>query len=367
MQATSGWYPDPYAQARFRWWNGQTWTHHVDNTEATKPRLAAWLSVPVIVAGVFSALMIIVLSFASPISIVLGLVPIVIVGPVLVWLDRVEPEPWSERIHAFLWGLSVAAMVSIIINTIVGAMTNETIAAVVSAPIVEEATKALGILWALRRRALDGVMDGVVYAGWAALGFAVIEDFLYFATADESGILFGTFIVRALLTPFAHPLFTAWTGLAIGMAVSRRKKVFPFFLWGLALAMATHAAWNAVLTATEASDDGRLLLVAGGVFLILFLAAAAALILVRRNQAKNFFEILPYIAERYGVLPAELTMFSDWRNTLRARKQLPKTERKRFDEFHRALARLALFHHHPGEGDPVTQKRLEAQLYQARS
>jgi hypothetical protein len=43
-----------------------------------------------------------------PMAIVLGLVPIAIVGPALVWLGRVEPEPWSARIHALLWGASVA-------------------------------------------------------------------------------------------------------------------------------------------------------------------------------------------------------------------------------------------------------------------
>ena len=59
---------------------------------------------------------------------------------------------------------------------------------------------------------MDGVSDGIVYAGWVALGFAVVEDFLYFTTVVEAGLWREVFIVRALLTPFAHPLFTAWIG-----------------------------------------------------------------------------------------------------------------------------------------------------------
>ena len=367
MQASPGWYPDPYAQAKFRWWNGTVWTHHIDDTEADKPRLPAWLSMPVLISGLFAAALVIFLSISSPISILLGFVPLLVVGPALLWLDRVEPEPWSERVHAFLWGMTVAAVVSIIVNSIVGVASSEAIGAVVSAPIIEETTKALGVYWAIRRRALDGVMDGVIFAGWVALGFAVIEDFLYFATADESGILLGTFFVRALLTPFAHPLFTAWTGLAIGLAVSRKKKVFPYSLWGVALAIATHAAWNGALVLSEESGQVWVVVVAGGLFVVLFVAAIVTLIKVRKHQAKRFFELLPFLAEAYKISESELTSFSDWRNTLGARKKLAKPQREKFDQLHRALARLALFHHHPGESDPTTLKRLEAQLYEARS
>ncbi len=367
MQASSGWYPDPYAQAKFRWWNGTVWTHHTDNTDADKPRLPAWLSLPVLIAGVFAAMIVTFLAISSPISILLGLVPLFLVGPALIWLDRVEPEPWSERIHAFLWGTTVAVVVSIVVNSIVGAMYGETVGAVVSAPIIEEASKAVGIYWAIRRRALDGVMDGVIYAGWVALGFAIVEDFLYFATADESGFLMGTFIVRALLTPFAHPLFTAWAGLAMGLAVSRKKKILPYSLWGVALAMATHAAWNGSLTLADSSGENMVIVVAAGLFVLLFIAAITTLVKVRKHQAKRFFELLPFLADQYKISQAELSIFTDWRNTLRARKQLPKADREKFDRLHRALARLALFHHHPGESDPVTLKRLEAQLYEARS
>ncbi len=87
--------------------------------------------------------------------------------------------------------------------------------------------KGLGVVWAARRREIDGVMDGIVYAGWVGLGFAVAEDFLYFAMAHEEGQLAGVFIVRALLTPFAHPCSprgsvwpSAWRSCAVG--ASRR-------------------------------------------------------------------------------------------------------------------------------------------------
>ena len=56
----------------------------------------------------------------------LGLVPLFIVMPVLLWIDRVEPEPLSARIHTFLWGTFVAGFISVIVNTAVARALNET-------------------------------------------------------------------------------------------------------------------------------------------------------------------------------------------------------------------------------------------------
>ncbi len=113
----------------------------------------------------------------------------------------------------------MAVIVALVANSVVAALFGERAAMVGSAPIVEEGAKALGIVWAVRRGQVDGVTDGIVYAGWVALGFAVVEDMTYFSLADVEGALLPVFVLRRILTPFAHPLFTFWTGLAIGRAV----------------------------------------------------------------------------------------------------------------------------------------------------
>ncbi len=124
-------------------------------------------------------------------------------------------------------GATVSVIVAGTINSIVAVAVSEAAAAVVSAPVVEELMKGLGIYMALRRREIDGVSDGLVYAGWVGLGFAAVENVQYFLVASDDGTLAATFVVRGLLTPFAHPLFTAWIGLAIGLAVGRSRPVFP--------------------------------------------------------------------------------------------------------------------------------------------
>jgi len=364
-----GWYTDPWRVAHWRWWDGHSWTVHVSEgpDDRHKPRLPAWLSVPVVVFAIAAVPIVILLLIANPVAIALGLVPIVIVLPVLAWLDRVEPEPWSSRVHAILWGATVAGVTSGIVNTIVGLASGDVIAAVVSAPLIEEFTKGLGILWAVRRHEVDSVMDGIVYAGWVALGFAVVEDFLYFVEADADGFLVEIFVIRALLTPFAHPLFTAWTGLGVGLAVAKRKSVAVGFFCGLAAAVATHAAWNGSLSFTDSSGSQNTLVVAMIAFVCLFIAAAVAVFIIRRSQQRRFVASVPYLANRYHLAQNEVAVFGNWRVMLHARRALPRAKRSGFDAVHAALARLALLHERPGDLDTVAEQRLVDQLSRARA
>lgn len=366
----AGWYPDPWQQSVWRWWDGTRWTAHLGHATDHRPKLGGWLSWPVAVAGIATILslvgLLIVQTEAALLGIALGLVPLVVVLPVLAWLDRVEPEPFRSRLHAVLWGATVAGFVSGIVNSVVALGFGEAWAAVVSAPLIEEFTKGLGVYWALRRREIDGVSDGIVYAGWVALGFAVVEDFLYFTTAVEAGMWQEVFIIRALLTPFAHPLFTAWIGMAIGLAVVHQQSVAVNALWGYGLAVASHAAWNGVLTYSGDTGDESVLLIAAAGFFLLFIAAAVTVARIRRNDHRRFAELVPYLAQRYGMSGQEVAVFNNWKSVLAARRRLPRSRRHSFDEVHSALARLALFHRRTGPSDAVAEQILVEQLRKAR-
>jgi RsiW-degrading membrane proteinase PrsW (M82 family) len=283
------------------------------------------------------------LAVTSPISIALGLVPLLIVFPVLAWLDRIEPEPRSSRVHALLWGATVAPLVAGSVNSGVAAWLNEAAAAVASAPLIEELMKGLGVLWAVRRREVDNVMDGIVYAGWIGLGFAVAEDFLYFTTAHEDGQLVGVFVVRALLTPFAHPLFTAWIGLAVGRAVSNGRPMRSAW-WGYAVAVATHAAWNGSLTLTDETANPTILAVAALGFVVLFAGAIALCVSVRRGECRRFVAAAPAMARHYGLRPDEVAVFATWATIRAVRRQVPRGRRTSFDALHASLARLTALH-----------------------
>ena len=371
----AGWYPDPIRPDQWRWWNGHVWTTFVSTGQTTerKPRLPRWLSVPVLVTAPFALLLVGVLAFTQPVSVVAGLVPLAIVLPVLSWLDRIEPEPTSSRVHALLWGACVAVVVSIVVNTIVALAVGDVAAMVVSAPLVEEASKAAGILFALRRREVDGVSDGIVYAGWIAIGFAVVEDMTYFAQASIDGAFVPVFVIRALLTPFAHPLFTFWTGLAIGRAVQRGRSPVRGALWGFSAAVATHALWNGALAIGEITPEITedvavgVILVTAVLFVVLFCSVAVALVRSRRRELRRFERMTPFLAQHYRLSHGEANHFADWATLLRTRRAMPRRHRRSFDRVHAALARLAMVHAGLNDVDPDVERVLATQLEEARA
>jgi hypothetical protein len=237
--------------------------------------------------------------------------------------------------------------------------------------LVEEGAKALGIVWAVRRREVDGVTDGIVYAGWVAIGFAVVEDMSYFALADVEGALLPVFVLRALFTPFAHPLFTFWTGLAIGRAVHTGRRLWPYALWGYALAVISHAAWNGVLVFSDVTYDvdedvgAAVILLGMLLFLVLFIAVAITLFVMRRREQRRFVASVPSLVLHYHVSPDEAALFVGWRQLLRQRRQLGRRQRRSFDRVHASLARLSLLRERPGELDLAAERVYASQLADA--
>ncbi len=366
--AHRGWYPDPWDSSRWRWWDGWAWTPHL-SARPKKPALPGWMSVPVLLASLVVVPVLLVALVTMPLVVLLALAPAVIALPVMIWLDRVEPEPPSALVHSLLWGATVAILLSSIVNATVSALAGEVVAAVLSAPFIEEATKAGAILYAVKRREVDSPMDGIVYAAWAAVGFAVVEDVEYFARAAGQGQLATVFVLRGILAPFAHPLFTAWTGLAVGRAISRGRPVFPSILWGYALAVATHALWNASAAAPGVLGDvgvGVLFLTAAA-FFVAFISVTVVMYRMRRKEERRFCELVPWLAQRYGLAPEEIAWFGDFRAMLRARKKATHAQRRWFDRMHTTLARLALLHDRPQAADPATEKALMDQLHRART
>ena len=85
-----------------------------------------------------------------------------------------------------------------------------------------------GLLWR-RRDEIDGPTDGVIYAAMVGLGFAMVENVGYYinaiVTPERGGIaLLGyTFVLRGVLSPLLHPIFTSMTGLGVAYAASRPR------------------------------------------------------------------------------------------------------------------------------------------------
>ncbi|HVH93751.1 MAG: PrsW family intramembrane metalloprotease [Nocardioidaceae bacterium] len=196
---------------------------------------------------------------ALAIGVVLAAIP---VGPLIatfLWLDRYEPEPPRLLFLAFGWGALVATAAALILQSldqfVLG--TPDNWSAAIVAPVTEEGAKGLFVLLLLwfRRRVIDGVLDGLVYAGIVGVGFAFTENILYLGSAYTGserlgpgglGAATGLFVVRGIFSPFAHPLFTSFIGLGVGFAVVAKNRRWRFLapLLGYLAAVTAHASWN---------------------------------------------------------------------------------------------------------------------------
>jgi RsiW-degrading membrane proteinase PrsW (M82 family) len=201
------------------------------------------------------------------IGVSLAVLPLPIVIAALRWVDRFEPEPKALLAFAFFWGATVAALIAAVLNTasaIIVARTSDAgqgmaTTAVLIAPWVEEAAKGAAVLavFLFRRKEFDGIVDGIVLAGFTGVGFAFTENILYFGRAflagnEQLGVTGGlfaagtTFVLRGVLAPFAHPLFTTMTGIGLGIAARGRPGTARWLapVGGYLLAVALHATWN---------------------------------------------------------------------------------------------------------------------------
>jgi protease PrsW len=201
-------------------------------------------------------------------------------------IDLYEREPLRYVVPVFVWGFSVAVVLSLVFNalfaftlsSVAGAQVADFLTVVVGAPVIEESSKGLALLivfavsyfFARRRGAIEfsGVMDGIVYGSAVGFGFSIAEDVFYYAQFGSE-----TFVVRRIFGGFAHAAFTSVVGIGIGLIPWVRNVFLKITLpiLGLLGAMLLHAVFN--FTAT-------LFGVAAYVFLFFVLLGYIAVIIV---------------------------------------------------------------------------------------
>ena len=256
-------------------------------------------------------------------SALMAIIPLFVIVPTFLWLDRYEAEPVRYQVFSFLWGALVAVVGAFFLNTfglklLVEASWTDPLqtGAVYLAPVTEETLKGLGILliYLFRRREFDGIIDGIVYAGLIGAGFAFSENILYLGQAYNqygSEGLTSTFLVRGLMGPFGHPLFTSLTGIGIGIAVIARRPLVRVLavLAGWVCAMILHGLWN--FSALAGMDGFFAAYVTYQV--PLFLAFIGFLFWLRRREGRLIGRYLSPYADAGWLTHAEVAMLSQMR------------------------------------------------------
>jgi protease PrsW len=273
------------------------------------------------------------------------------------WMDRYDPEPAWAIAGAFAWGGLFSIFISFVVNTLFGSVAatfmgepaGQTLSAVISAPFIEELTKGSGVvLIALfLRKEFDGVLDGIVYAGVVGLGFATVENILYyggtFAKSGPGALLFIGFL-RGVLSPFIHSFFTSMTGIGCGLARESHNKLVQFGapILGFIGAMTLHASWN-----FTASLLGGFFFVAYFVIWVpLFLTFIAVILLIARREKRIIKRVL---AVEQGALlsPADIELVGSLMNRIQwltSSNTWKKFQNRR--RFLRSVTRLAFCYWH---------------------
>jgi RsiW-degrading membrane proteinase PrsW (M82 family) len=299
---------------------------------------------------------------AVVIGVLAALVPVGFVVAAFLWVDRWEPEPARLLLLAFVWGAFIATVTALLINStaeavgdmLLGSGNGNKISALVSAPLVEEAAKAAFVLIVFWRRSqeFDGVVDGIVYAGFSAAGFAFTENIYYFGRAfaeagfgngTSSGVL-AAFVLRGVLSPFTHPLFAALTGIGIGFAASTANRQLRWLapLGGYMAAVCLHALWNgaAVLGGAKTFLNIYFLIMAP-----MFIGLVSLVVMQRRREQQIVAAALPQMTTARWIAPSEIGLLAslagrrEWRR--RARKQSGRRAAKAVGRYQASVTELA--------------------------
>lgn len=299
------------------------------------------------------------------VAVLMAFIPAVVYMAVVMAIDRFDPEPPWVLALAFLWGGVIAVFGSLIINDTTALLAHqaggpalaEIAGAVISAPFAEEAMKGLGLLVLLLalRREFDGIVDGIVYACVIALGFATVENVLYYGRAlgeGQEGAGIVTWFLRGVMSPFAHPLFTSMTGIGFGIAREQKRGVLVWIapILGYVVAVVLHLLWNLVPTLAGLVFGEA----AGIIFLLFYLVAwvpafVCFLVAIGFCLRREYKIIYDHLADEValGVISQDefavaLSPFKRFGFTMRALTRGGPSGYRAARRFSRAATRLAL-------------------------
>jgi len=293
------------------------------NSRSSTMKIVAWVG-----AGIGFLLLLVILGFstlsfglgASVVSMILAVFPLAMITACILWIGKWDAEPWGMRISAFLWGAGGSILLTTLItalSTLIGLSPSGLFGAVaIQAPIIEELSKGLGVLIIALfiKKYFDGPVDGVVYMAIIAAGFAFTENILYFGQNYLAGGAVGlgtTFVLRAIMSPFAHVIFSLPMGIMLGIARQRglsNGKTIGLFFAAYPISAFLHGLWNGSSTVLVDSWFVFYILIQ----IPIFASAVFVAVWLRKTEAKVTFKRLTEYGWAGWFTPQEVDSFATW-------------------------------------------------------
>lgn len=169
--------------------------------------------------------------------------------------DRYDKEPPTLLIKVFLSGALIVIPTVLVERMLMsinvfGGIFSAAYTAFIVAGFTEEFFKRSVVLKvAYKHRAFDEKLDGIVYAVFAALGFATVENIMYVVFRFSSNPMVGLY--RGILSVPAHMLFGVTMGYYLSLAKfsgnERERK--SYLRKALVVPMIFHGIFNFILMA----------------------------------------------------------------------------------------------------------------------
>jgi RsiW-degrading membrane proteinase PrsW (M82 family) len=261
------------------------------------------------------------------VGLLLGVLPIPLLVALVLYLDRLEPEPRALLAAIFGAGAGIAVITALLGRALHTSMIttpdlepHASVATAVSAgaaiggALVAETLNGLVLvaLLASRRTEIDGVEDGVVYGSMVGLGFALVANVYAYAVAWNSGAgaLAEEFQRRGIFGPVFQALFTSLIGLGVAYAAARPAVTGRHLaiVVGWVAAVALDALWN-----HSDGEGGTGLLVTYLILIAVLLAVVVAVIADRRRVVLIIFSFLPDFEHPEVVTAQDIRMLANLR------------------------------------------------------
>jgi len=204
-----------------------------------------------------------------------GLLPVLIFLVVLVWMDSYKLVRLRSVITVIVIGGLIAWAAMYLNGWLLGVLEMELQPySRYVAPLVEEALKALVIVYLFRSSRIGFLVDAAIMGFAVGAGFAVVENLHYLQVLGSANL--AVWVVRGFGTAIMHGGVAAMFAIISQTLTERQMRINPlYYLPGYAVAVIVHSVFNHFLVAPVLQAAGTLLILPPLLHLVFQRSAAA--------------------------------------------------------------------------------------------